>query len=123
MALISDAAKDVSGQIFGAGGDNLILYSQPRPIANLNKTEGWTPETILAEAFPQMQDKFFPLMRAPAAATRGRDGQGLGTTKTSGARFDPNRAPAAQGPARAASASPESRRVIHSDFAAAPSAS
>src|SRR5580698_5010512 len=65
VALISDAAKGVSGQIFGASGDNLILYSQPRPIVNLNKTEGWTPESILAEAFPQMQDKFFPLMRAP----------------------------------------------------------
>ena len=48
-----------------ASGDNLILYSQPRPLVNLNKAEGWTPESILAEAFPQMQDKFFPLMRAP----------------------------------------------------------
>jgi NAD(P)-dependent dehydrogenase (short-subunit alcohol dehydrogenase family) len=65
VALISEAAKNVSGQIFGASGDNLILYSQPRPLVNLNKAEGWTPESILAEAFPQMQDKFFPLMRAP----------------------------------------------------------
>ena len=30
-------AKDVSGQIFGARGDNIILYSQPRPIANLHQ--------------------------------------------------------------------------------------
>ncbi|HEX4199474.1 MAG TPA: SDR family NAD(P)-dependent oxidoreductase [Caulobacteraceae bacterium] len=65
VALISDAAKTVSGQIFGASGDNLILYSQPRPIETLNKAEGWTPETILSEALPKMQDKFYPLSRAP----------------------------------------------------------
>jgi NAD(P)-dependent dehydrogenase (short-subunit alcohol dehydrogenase family) len=63
VALISDAAKDVSGQIFGASGDNLILYSQPRPIETLNKAEGWTPETILSEALPKMQPKFFSLQR------------------------------------------------------------
>jgi NAD(P)-dependent dehydrogenase (short-subunit alcohol dehydrogenase family) len=65
VALVSEAAKNVSGQIFGASGDNLILYSQPRPIANLNKAEGWTPETILSEALPQMQEKFFDLNRGP----------------------------------------------------------
>jgi NAD(P)-dependent dehydrogenase (short-subunit alcohol dehydrogenase family) len=74
VALASPLAKDVSGQIFGASGDNLILYSQPRPIANLTKAEGWTPATILSEAMPQMQDKFFPLSRpqpqaAPARAS------------------------------------------------------
>jgi NAD(P)-dependent dehydrogenase (short-subunit alcohol dehydrogenase family) len=65
VALISEAAKDVTGQIFGASGDNLILYSQPRPVASLTKAEGWTPETILSEALPQMKDKFFDLNRGP----------------------------------------------------------
>ena len=65
VALVSEAAKNVSGQIFGASGENLILYSQPRPIETLNKAEGWTPETILAEALPQMHDKFFDLNRGP----------------------------------------------------------
>jgi NAD(P)-dependent dehydrogenase (short-subunit alcohol dehydrogenase family) len=74
VALASNQASAVSGQIFGASGDNLILYSQPRPIANLTKAEGWTPATILSEAMPQMQDKFFPLSRpqpqaAPARAS------------------------------------------------------
>jgi hypothetical protein len=70
VALISDAAKEVTGQIFGASGDNLILYSQPRPIATLNKAEGWTPETIISEALPQMKEKFFDLNRAPIQAPR-----------------------------------------------------
>ena len=55
VALVSDAAKNVTGQIFGASGENIILYSQPRPIETVTKPEGWTPETILSEAFPQMR--------------------------------------------------------------------
>jgi NAD(P)-dependent dehydrogenase (short-subunit alcohol dehydrogenase family) len=76
IALISEAAKAVSGQIFGASGDDLILYSQPRAVETLSKPEGWTLSTILSEALPQMQDKFTTLDRpatvrqtpAPAAA-------------------------------------------------------
>jgi hypothetical protein len=63
VALVSEAAKHVSGQIFGASGENIILYSQPRPIATLTKEEGWTPSTIISEAFAQMTDKFYPLSR------------------------------------------------------------
>ena len=60
-----------AGQIFGASGDNLILYSQPRPIETLTSAEGWTPETIISEAFVKMAPKFFPLSRpAPQAASR-----------------------------------------------------
>src|SRR5689334_19947847 len=63
VALVSDAAKDVSGQIFGASGENIILYSQPRPVETLTKAEGWTPSTIVSEAFAKMAPKFFPLAR------------------------------------------------------------
>ncbi|HVN00047.1 MAG TPA: SDR family NAD(P)-dependent oxidoreductase [Caulobacteraceae bacterium] len=80
VALVSEAAKNVSGQIFGASGENIILYSQPRPIETLTKPEGWTPSTIISEAFAKMADKFYPLARpipsmaqaaeqAPAAAS------------------------------------------------------
>jgi NAD(P)-dependent dehydrogenase (short-subunit alcohol dehydrogenase family) len=68
VALASELAKDVSGQIFGSSGDQLTLYSQPRPIVQLNKEEGWTPASIISEAFPQMSEKFFPTQRAPAPA-------------------------------------------------------
>ncbi len=67
VALISDAAKSVSGQIFGASGENLILYSQPRAIETVSRPEGWTIETILSEAIPRMSGKFYPLAR-PALA-------------------------------------------------------
>ena len=62
VALCADEAKHVSGQIFGARGDDIQLYSQPRPIMNLNKEEGWSPTSIIAECFPQMQDKFYSVI-------------------------------------------------------------
>ena len=68
VALISDAAKNVSGQIFGVSGDNIILYSQPRPIETVGNADGWTIETILSEALPKMADKFYSLQRLPLAA-------------------------------------------------------
>ena len=64
VALVSDLAKDVSGQIFGARGDTIELYSQPRAILNLTKEGGWTPEGIATECFGQMQEKFFPVSRS-----------------------------------------------------------
>jgi NAD(P)-dependent dehydrogenase (short-subunit alcohol dehydrogenase family) len=65
VAMVAPAAAHVSGQIFGASGENIILYSQPRPIETVTKDEGWTVETILKEAVPKMQPKFFDLNRAP----------------------------------------------------------
>jgi NAD(P)-dependent dehydrogenase (short-subunit alcohol dehydrogenase family) len=62
VALCADDAKHVSGQIFGARGDDIQLYSQPRPIMNLNKEEGWSPTSIIAECFPQMQEKFYSVI-------------------------------------------------------------
>jgi len=69
VALLADAARDVTGQIFGSSGENIILYSQPRPIQTESKAEGWTIETILSEALPAMHDKFYSLARLPLPPT------------------------------------------------------
>jgi len=68
VALVSEAAKHVTGQIFGVSGDNIILYSQPRPIETAGNPAGWTIDGILHEALPKMADKFYPLTRLPLAA-------------------------------------------------------
>jgi NAD(P)-dependent dehydrogenase (short-subunit alcohol dehydrogenase family) len=68
VALCADGAKDVSGQFFGSRGDDLILYSQPRPIMTLHKDEGWTPESIIREALPQLKEKAIPLSSPLRAA-------------------------------------------------------
>jgi len=69
VALLADAARHVSGQIFGSSGENIILYSQPRPIQTETKAEGWTVDTILSEALPNMQEKFYSLNRLPLPPT------------------------------------------------------
>jgi len=65
VAMVTPAAANVSGQIFGASGENIILYSQPRPIETVTKEEGWTVDSILKEAVPKMEPKFYPLQRGP----------------------------------------------------------
>jgi len=69
VAMVTPAAAHVSGQIFGASGENIILYSQPRPIETVTKEEGWSVETILSEAVPKMAPKFIPLSRPAPAPT------------------------------------------------------
>jgi NAD(P)-dependent dehydrogenase (short-subunit alcohol dehydrogenase family) len=70
VAMVSPAAASVSGQIFGASGENIILYSQPRPIETVTKEEGWTVDSIIKEAIPRMAPKFFDLNRAPMAGSQ-----------------------------------------------------
>jgi NAD(P)-dependent dehydrogenase (short-subunit alcohol dehydrogenase family) len=50
--LASDAAQEVTGQIFGVRGKEIILFSQPRPIRQIADLEGWTPQKV-AEVMPQ----------------------------------------------------------------------
>ncbi|MBM6594427.1 SDR family NAD(P)-dependent oxidoreductase [Microvirga pudoricolor] len=47
----SDAAKDVSGQVFAVRNNEIFLMSQPRPIRGLHRGGGWTPEA-LADQLP-----------------------------------------------------------------------
>jgi NAD(P)-dependent dehydrogenase (short-subunit alcohol dehydrogenase family) len=69
VALMSDAAKHISGQIFGAGGYNLSVYSQPRPINTYSREGGWDADGIVADFFPLAEKDFTPLGRtAPAPA-------------------------------------------------------
>lgn len=44
--LLSDKAAGISGQIFGARGNEVFLYDQPRPMRTIHTSDGWTPETL-----------------------------------------------------------------------------
>ena len=58
-----DAAADITGQIFGARGNEIYLYNQPRPIRTLHRGEGWSVQT-LAETLPNaLKSSFTPLER------------------------------------------------------------
>ena len=49
--LASDAAKEVTGQVFGVRGKELMLFGHMRPVMRVHHDLGWTPER-LAEMFP-----------------------------------------------------------------------
>lgn len=59
--LASDAAANVSGQVFGVRNNEIFLFSQPRPIRSVQRTDGWTPEAIAEHALPAMEKSFYDL--------------------------------------------------------------
>ncbi len=59
-ALASEASREISGQIFGARGGEVFIYSQPRPIRSVHKDGGWTPEGLL-KLLPKFSSVFSPL--------------------------------------------------------------
>ena len=62
--LVSDAAAEVTGQIFSVRANEIMLFSQPRPIRSVHFTPEWTPEAIAQVALPAMQKQFYPLDRS-----------------------------------------------------------
>ena len=62
--LASDAAKDVTGQVFGTRHNEIFLFSSPRPLRSIHNAEGWTPERIAEIALPAMKNAFMPLDRS-----------------------------------------------------------
>jgi hypothetical protein len=44
--LLSDAAKDVTGQVYTAVGGKIAVWNQPREIRSMHKDGRWTPEEI-----------------------------------------------------------------------------
>jgi hypothetical protein len=61
VALCSDGAKETSGQIFAVRGNEVVLFSQPRPVRSAAKLEGWTPETLVTQALPAMKADYTDL--------------------------------------------------------------
>ena len=61
VALMSEEAKDISGQIFGSRNNEIFIFSQPRPVRTVHTAEGWTPETCLESALPALRASAYPL--------------------------------------------------------------
>ncbi len=66
VALLSDAAREVTGQIVGARANELYLFSQPRPVHTMHDAEGWTPAAIAETAFPAMSRAMTPPDTSPS---------------------------------------------------------
>ena len=59
----TDAAEGVTGQILGVRGNEIYLYSQPRPIRIMARPDGWTPEKLAEHWLPAVKNNFTPLER------------------------------------------------------------
>ncbi|MEO8299832.1 MAG: SDR family NAD(P)-dependent oxidoreductase [Burkholderiales bacterium] len=58
--LASEGAAGVTGQVFGVRANEVIVYSQPRPVRSIHRGEGWTADG-LAQAMPSLQHSLVPL--------------------------------------------------------------
>ncbi|HYZ62213.1 MAG TPA: SDR family NAD(P)-dependent oxidoreductase [Acetobacteraceae bacterium] len=62
--LASDAARDITGQVFAARHNEIFLMSQSRPVRSVHRGEGWTPEAIAEHAIPALRASLVPLDRS-----------------------------------------------------------
>jgi hypothetical protein len=60
----SDAAKDVSGQVFAVRKNEIFLMGQSRPMRSVHSAGDWTPETVRDRAIPALTPSFYPLDRS-----------------------------------------------------------
>jgi len=64
VCLASEAARDVTGQIFAVRANEIFLMSQSRPLRSVHRAEGWTPQSIAAHALPALRAHFYALDRS-----------------------------------------------------------
>lgn len=62
--LASDAARDVTGQIFAVRRNEVFLINHPRPVRSMHRGEGWTPETLADHMLPALKASLAPLDRS-----------------------------------------------------------
>ncbi|MDG1317792.1 MAG: SDR family NAD(P)-dependent oxidoreductase [Paracoccaceae bacterium] len=63
--LASDLSKEVTNQIFSVRKNEIFLFSKPRPIRSMHRSEGWTAESIAHELVPAFKSDFYGLERSP----------------------------------------------------------
>ena len=64
VALASDYASAVTGQIFAVRRNEIVLMSQSRPLRSVQREGGWTPELVRDHAFPALLPSMLPLDRS-----------------------------------------------------------
>ena len=59
----SDAARDVNGQVFGVRKNEITVFSQPRPIRSVHRSEGWTVQSLAEHGMPALKGSFVPVQK------------------------------------------------------------
>ena len=58
--LASDAASEITGQVFYSRKNELMLFSQMRPRQRIHNSAGWTPQSIAEHLLPAFKTSFYP---------------------------------------------------------------
>jgi NAD(P)-dependent dehydrogenase (short-subunit alcohol dehydrogenase family) len=64
VSLMTDDARDITGQIFAVRNNEVVLFSQPRPLRTAQTSEGWTPETCVKTVLPAFRPSMYKLDRS-----------------------------------------------------------
>jgi NAD(P)-dependent dehydrogenase (short-subunit alcohol dehydrogenase family) len=62
--LASDQADEVNAQVFAVRNNEIFLMSQPRPIRSVQRSEGWTPQSLAEHGMPALKGSFVPVERS-----------------------------------------------------------
>ena len=64
VCLASDQSGEANGQIFAVRNNEIFLISQPRPVRSVQRSEGWTPQSVASHALPALKASYFDLDRS-----------------------------------------------------------
>lgn len=62
--LASDASAEVTNEIFAVRKNEIFLFSKPRPVRSLHRSDGWTAQTIASDLLPAFRSSFHRLERS-----------------------------------------------------------
>jgi NAD(P)-dependent dehydrogenase (short-subunit alcohol dehydrogenase family) len=62
--LASEAASGITGQVFAVRNNEIFLFSQPRPVRVIHRSDGWTPQKLDEQLKGAFAPSFTPLERS-----------------------------------------------------------
>lgn len=62
--LASHLSEGITGQIFGIRGNEVFIFSQPRPLRSIHRSDGWTPQSLADHVRPAFTSSLCPLERS-----------------------------------------------------------
>lgn len=61
LYLASDDGADTTGQVFAVRNNEIFLMSQPRPVRSVQRSAGWSLDSVTNHAIPALRSSYLPL--------------------------------------------------------------
>jgi NAD(P)-dependent dehydrogenase (short-subunit alcohol dehydrogenase family) len=61
VALAAPGSPAASGQVFAARGNEVVLFTQPRPVRSIARSDGWTPSSLIEQGLASLRPAFTDL--------------------------------------------------------------